>query len=363
MIDFSKYPIAFDIGTHDIHALQLERKTSRFRIRALSYEKLDNGLTDIEKSGPDLIKTLKAIKKNKEFSGNRAVVHIPAHLVMSFPIEFTVDPKDSIEDAIVREVEQHLPYPLEDAVIDYPSISQLPGEDIQRAVIVSARRSHIEAILSLFKKAGFQTELMGYRPISSIRLHQHLFNVTDKPSVICYVGREESGVQIFNNQRILAMNKFSWGLDPLIKKLNITLGFKETTSNAIALLRQHGIHGAGKNHTSPIMGDPLSAKAEGIVSRIIAPPMEELVFEFHKIIGYIRNKEHIHGINDISFYGLAPKINGLDQYIQNRMNIPAKTVNLLDQIDIREKIIEAGYHDIIPFAAALGLAMGKIPWL
>lgn len=359
MIFSPKYPIAFDIGIHDIHALQLEKKGDKLQIRNMFYQRLESNLTDIRQSEQDLLTALKTIKKKAHFSGNRAVIHLPANRVISFPIEFMIKANETLEDAIILEVEQNLAYPLEEAVIDYPSISESPKGTLQKAVIVSVKRKDIEDILSVFRRAGFQADAVDFRPISSICLHQYLFEVSDKPSVICYVGQEESSVQIFNNERILAMNNFPWGLGRLVSKLNANLGFEKTSGNALNLLTQHGIQVRSLEKSD----DPHAANTGRIVSRIIIPTIEELVFEFHKIIGYTRNKEDIHGINDISFYGAATLIQGLDHYIENRMGIPAKTVHLLDKIDIRKNHMGEAVNDIMPYAAALGLAMREIPWL
>ena len=370
MMQTKKYPIAFDIGFHDIHALQLGKSRDRFSIQSMFHQKLEKDLTDIRQSSPDLIEALKIIKKQGRFKGNRAVIHIPAHKVFSFPIEFVLNKDETMEEAIIREVEQNLPYPLEEAVIDYPSMTRSSPKKPQKVIIVSVHRSDVEEILMVFKKAGFKPDALDFRPISSIRLHQYLARISDDPSVICYVGREESSVQIFNNDRILAMNKFPWGLERVIEKLNVNLGFKETTDNARDLLKQHGIrlNTSAKTIKSAQppddpTDDPHDVNIGPIVSRIITPTIEELVFEFHKILGYIRNKEGIHKINDISFYGAASMITGLDHYIENRMNIPAKTINILDHIDIKPDLVAEGFNDITPFAAALGLAMREISWL
>ncbi|MBU1697969.1 MAG: pilus assembly protein PilM [Proteobacteria bacterium] len=361
-----KYPIAFDIGFHDIHALQLGKSRDRFSIQSMFHQKLEKDLTDIKQSSPDLIEALKIIKKQGRFKGNRAVIHIPAHKVFSFPIEFVLNKDETMEEAIIREVEQNLPYPLEEAVIDYPSMTSSIPKKPQKVIIVSVHRSDVEEILMVFKKAGFRPDALDFRPVSSIRLHQYLAQVSDDPSVICYVGREESSVQIFNNDRILAMNKFPWGLNRVIEKLNVNLGFKETTDNARDLLKQHGIRvntSAKTIKAAQPPDDPYDSNIGPVVSRIITPTIEELVFEFHKILGYIRNKEGIHKINDISFYGAASMITGLDHYIQNRMNIPAKTINILDHFDIKPDLSAMVSNDITPFAAALGLAMREISWL
>jgi len=366
MMQPKKYPIAFDIGFHDIHALQLGKSRNRLKIQSMFHQKLEKDLTDIQQSSSDLLQALKIIKKQGRFKGNRAVIHIPAHKVFSFPVEFVLKSDETMEEAIIREVEQNLPYSMEEAVIDYPSMTRSSRKKVQKVIIVSVLRSDVEEILAVFKKAGFKADALDFRPISSIRLHQYLFDVSDEPSVICYVGREESSVQIFNNDRILAMNKFSWGLGRIIHKLNTNLGFEETTGNALNLLLQHGIN-LNVSEKSPVTGLTDADSPDGnigpIVARIITPAIEELVFEFHKILGYIRNKEGIHKINNISLYGSAPMIKGLDHYIQNRMNIPSHTVNILEQIDINPPLLAAVSNDITPFAAALGLAMREIPWL
>lgn len=364
-MDSKSYPIAVDIENHDIRALQLEKNRGGLRIKDIFHQKLEKPLKDIKQSGPELLTALKTIKKQSRFKGNRAVIHIPTHKMVSFPIEFTIKKNETLDDAIIREVEQNLPFPLEEAVIDYPSIAHMPKENLYKIIIVCARRSDIEDMRSVFRKAGFWVDAVDFRPISSIRLHQHFFAADDKPGITCYVGREESSVQIFNADRIFAMNKFSWGLDQLINKLNINLGFETTTANALSLLRQHGIGPASfeKSGSDQGVDDPQKDNTGRIVSRIITPSIEELVFEFHKIIGYTRNKEEIHGIKDISFYGAAPIIKGLDQYIQSRMNIPATTINLLDLVDVKKALKVSQSHDITSFAVALGLALREIPWL
>jgi len=365
MINYKKYPIAFDIGFHDIHALQLEKSRGKFKIHSMFHQKLKRALIDTEHSSQDLLESLKVIKKKGGFKDNRAVIHFPAHKVFSFPIECTQRKNEVIEEAIIKEVAKHLPYPLEDAVIDYPSITPSSKENFQKVIIVSVQRSDIERILLIFKKAGFQVDAVDFRPISSIRLHQYLFEVSDTPSVICYIGSKESSVQIFDNERILAMNKFTWGVNQIISTLNVNLGFDEKKSNAMSLLLKHGINSTSekKKSSDKTLDETSDNKTGRVIARIIAPTLDQLILEFHKILGYIRNKDGVYKISGISFYGSAPKLKGLDQYIQSRLNIPAKTVSIQDYIEMKKDFSKAGSNDITPFAAAIGLAMREIPWL
>jgi len=362
MIFSKKYPIAVDIKTRGINALQFKQTKGKLSIRSLLHLELDDELKDF-KGSASFLTALKTLKKHSKFKGKRVVLHIPADKVLSFPIEFKVKDNESIDHAIIREAEKNLPFGLEEAVIDYPSITPEGKDKLRKAIIVAIRRDDILDLLAVFKKAGLMVEAVDFQPVSFIRLHDHLFGVMDKPGIICHIGYRESSVQIMTRDHILALNKFPWGVDQVKDKLNINLEFESEKGIALNLLRTHGISRLTQDRDVPGMDRKTETKIGRIITRIITPSIEELVFEFHKIIGYARSKEQIHNIENISFYGLTSMIKGLDQYIEKRMNISCRIVNPLDKIGLPKNSAQLAPDEINDFAPALGLGMREIPWL
>lgn len=347
-----RYPIAIDFDGQELFALQLQPVKGGVCIRNhFRYPLVPRGQGSATRA--DRLTGLRKLKRVRGFSGRRVVIHLPLDQTLCFPVDVSVKKDQSLDEAILLEAEKNLPYGLEDAVIDYPSITPTALDHHYTATIVAAKRQEVMELFDICKQAGFLTDAVDFSPISLIRLHHFLFEPSQTPYMVCYIGGQQSFLQVVSQERIYAFSKFVWGRDLLVDKLNHTLAFTDDGANALDLLQTHGIsEGPGER----------DEKTARIVARIITPAIEELVFEFHKVLGYARTKEKIHEIGQVYFYGFASMIKGLDTYFGKWLNIP------VFQADIKDKIkpVKQGIS-LTPDRAALypvlGLAMRKVPWL
>ena len=99
------------------------------------------------------------------------------------------------------------------------------------------------------------------------------------------------------------------------------------------------------------------------VYQIITPYIEELLEEFHKMIGYLRSEEQNVDFEGIYIYGQGAFIHDMDGYIGRRLDIPTNLVNPMTKIGLSEEGVLADMSEGFRFALALGLAMRKVPWL
>ena len=90
---------------------------------------------------------------------------------------------------------------------------------------------------------------------------------------------------------------------------------------------------------------------------------EELVDEFHKIIGYVRSEDTNIVFEGLYLYGQGILIRNLDGYIEKRIGIRTKTVNALEVLELSEGSFPPDFSEYASFALALGLAMRKVTWL
>ena len=119
----SPYPIGLDIGKDHIYAAQFKKSGQKLAIRGLWHKSLNGASKDSDKSADLLVSMLRQVAENKDFKGKKVVVHVPSQEIFSFPIRFNVHAGESIEAVMVRESEKYLPFAIEVAVIDFPSIS------------------------------------------------------------------------------------------------------------------------------------------------------------------------------------------------------------------------------------------------
>lgn len=359
-----RYPIAVDTDGQDLFAIQLKNDRGRICIKAAFCETLTNKPTNRETEPapakdhdtvyPQLAGTLKRLKKTKGFSGRRILLHLPMEKMLSFPVSFNLKKNDNLNRALLAEIEKSLPYALKDAVADYPSIFQSGTADQKTAIITAAKKKDVLDLISPYKKAGFLVEAVDFSPLSLVRLHGFLAQSHEKPDVICHIGRYQSSLIVVGRNRIYALNKFNWGRNKLKDRLELTLKYDRGTSHALELLKTYGLE--------KITDTKENAKISGIVSRILTPSMEELIFEFHKVLGYALAKEEFNSLGNIYFYGLGATVKGLNRYIEQRLNISATLGNIRNHITWKAPLQSPDIETWALFSPAIGLAARRIPW-
>ena len=158
----------------------------------------------------------------------------------------------------------------------------------------------------------------------------------------------------------LAHHQVPWGIDNLLAKVIANFQPIEERSKARVLLRQHGLlyerRAEGAEAAEAEQGEDATGLRR-MLYQVITPQVEELIYELHKIIGYVRAEMPAAGFEAIYLYGQAPCINYLDHYVHSRLNMRTELVNPLTTMTQSGQLNTAHFGDGAPFALALGLAM------
>jgi type IV pilus assembly protein PilM len=363
------YPIGIDIGNLNIYAAQLRETKQGFAVRGLVHREIGwedakiPGLSDL------LVPLLKGISKDKRFFGKRVIVNISSHSIFSFPMRFQVGTTETLEEAILRQSEQYLSFPLEEAIIDYISVLPVTSAESNsyRATIIVVQRDYINRYLLMLKQAGLVVEAVDFGVSSLIRLHTHLYNITNNPIILCNIGHTQSMLSILTKESILAHQNVQWGIEILLGRILANLELFNEKDKAKILLKRHGLlyqDREGNGNGMDLIGDSIARdNIRRAIYQIITPYIEELIYELHKIIGYVRSEAPITSFEGIYMYGLANHIDNLDGYLEKRLNIPTKTINPMQEVPLSDASILPDISDGAPFALALGLAMRKVTWL
>ena len=271
------------------------------------------------------------------------------------------------EALIVRESEKYMPFPIAEAVIDYPSISPLAsgGPDDYAATIVASRREHIEHYINMLSKAGLKAEVFDFSVSALLRLHHQLFEPADNPIFLGNIGHSESLLSIVTKDDILAQRHIAWGIQRIIDQIQANFEHIGDDEKAGTLLKQYGLRHEDRENLE--MGLDPSDQAEtgrmlNVCYQIISPHIEELILECHKIIAYVRSEVSNPIFDAIYMYGLANMIGNLEAYLEKRLQIPTKLVSPAKHLVFRNDGIFEGVSEGSEFALALGLAMRKVTW-
>jgi type IV pilus assembly protein PilM len=359
-----RYLIGIDIGAKYIAAAQLRDLKQEKLIRGLHYRKLDAG-TDNDET---LVSALREIAKSRIFSGRGVVLSVPSKNLSIFPIHFQIEKTGSIEEAIVKESEKYLPFPLEEAVIDYPSLlSDNSGNNDDghyKALVVAIRRADLNKYMALTKEAGLQVEVFDFSVSALVRLHYYLYPMGPNPVILGHLGHSKSLLVVATKESIVVQRDVGWGSEIMLEEFLASIDVSNDSGSARAILKRYGLSyeerdltKAGQEQDSDTIG------IERAVYQIITPHIDEFLHEMDKGVSYARVEARNPEFDGIYLYGQAGVVSSLDKYVERRMNIRTEVVNPLERIPLADAGLASAIPEDAPLAIALGLSMRRVPWL
>jgi len=360
-----RYPIAVDFGDTSLTAVQLKEGRRGLAVRGLYHHELNGAGEDPNRAAEAVVSALRQVAGSRQFSGRSVVAHLPPDRIFSFPIRFQVGRDERLEDAIVRETQHYLPFPLENAVIDYPSILPVAAgaDNAYRATIIAARMEDIHYTLDIVKRARLSLQAVDFSVSSLARLHDHLFGMNDNPVILCHVGRSRTLAAVIKKEGILGERMVPWGFLGLIRKIQDNMELKNDRYKAKILLKDYGLSealGSGRQAVQETTAQEMICQ---ILHQIISPYIEEFIDELHRIIAYTRSEEPDTTFEGIYLYGQAAGIRNLDAYVERRLSIPAKVVGPMEGFADSAGKALADVSEWDTFTLALGLGMRKVSWL
>lgn len=365
----TKYPIGIDIQERQIFAVQLQSQRQKIAIKALAHAEIDeNWQADdpIERIGA-LQPLLKKMAKNNRFKGKKAVLHVPSRHIISFPIRLKPARAESLEQDIVQASAAFLPFPIEEAIIDYPSLESVKSGDgaEYKAVMIAVHRNLIETYVALLKRVGFVVEAVDCQVSSLLRLHRHLRHGTSGPTILCHLGMTRTLLVIVSNDSILAQRYVPIGLQDLLGKITDNLALSLAKNNAKVMLQKYGLayQDQQSSNRQPLDQGGETNRLQRVIYQILSPQIEELLHELHKIIGYVRSEAPHTAFEKIFVYGPGVLIRKLDDYLARRLSIPTQLLNPLDTLNFSNDGVRSDPSEGGSFALAVGLALRKVAWL
>lgn len=360
------YPIGIDLNDGCLTAAQFRKGRHGPRLRGVLCLPLPDAFAAEAGEGEALVAALKTVRSCGLFKGRRVVFNLPLQDLSFFPVHFPFNPQEDPEEAILREASKFLSYPPDEAMIDYPSLFEIEGNC--HATVVAARRQVVDRWLVVLRRAGFTAEVMDFYMASLIRLHQRLFAPTDRADILCHLGRTGIMLAVLTGDGILTISEISWGIQLLRDKMETNLALPAGGPEAAKLLSAYGL-GYMEQGKIPEEGtddrglDDETRNIYRAIFQIISPTVNELAYECHNTIGYVRSIRQNVAFGTIYLYGLAGLISHLDRYLEEQMEIPVQLVDLKTHLDVSDSEHIAAISGDISSAPVLGLAMRDLPWL
>lgn len=247
---------------------------------------------------------------------------------------------EEMETVVRYEIQQFLPINLSDYLIQYVILgeTEVMGESRLKLNVITFPEKMARSYYDLLKELGFKPYALdvSYNAMSKLAQHGSLLEqVTTPEGTVAFVdmGAQSIDLNIFTDGNIQFTRLIKSGGAIIDEKLN---QLPEMSIKSAVSLKQEA---------------DLTREASDMMQRIITISIDEMLYELERVLQFYRNKAVGNQIDHIYVLGGLSHLNGLESYMENRLNT---SVSKIKDISINDANNLLNNELIGDYANALG---------
>jgi type IV pilus assembly protein PilM len=267
--------VGLDIGTHAVRAAEVSfgrgmPTLQRFGQVALPFGAVVGGeVVD----AAAVSSALRRLWKEAGLSSKKVVVGVANQRVVARTAELPAMPDAELRSALKYQVQELIPIPVDDAVLDHQVIERVTGDDGRetlRLLVVAAHKDMLRSLLAALEGAGLAAKRIDYIPFALVRaLHVDGFDLGDEEGrpiaeAIVDVGAGVTNVVVHEHGAPRFVRTSNTGGNALVDTLTAELGIDLETAEA--LTRRADPHSS--NPTEARAGELAAGSASSLLTEV-----------------------------------------------------------------------------------------------
>ncbi len=360
--------IGVDIDRGSIKAVQLQGSGAGYVLQHVGYHRLPPGaIVEGEVADQNLLAAeLREFWDSHSFKGRSIVFGVSNQKVVVRLLDFPHMKPEDLRGAISFEAQDHIPMPLDEAVLDYVVLG--PREeraDLDRVLIVAAQREMISRYTSAVRAGGLRPEGVDVKALSLTRstLPDPFFG-EDGAVLLLDVGAEITNLVVADRGNPVLTRFVPVGLSDFVAAVVELADLAEDEAERQALDPRVNL-GDGREEeettdlSEPEADDEVDPALVYDVRRGLEGAAQTLADEVQRSIEHHRSQEAARDVTRVLVSGEAALIPGLDAYLGDLLGVPTGRGKPVDKLSAnRSNIEDAQLRAMEPvLAVAFGLAM------
>ena len=340
----AKSLIGLDIGTNNVKAVELIESGKDIIVKHVGFAPIDAipELTNEEDRHKAILKAIKAALPAGSMKNKRVTTALSGKTVIVRTVSLPKGPilrlpREEVKRMIVTEIEAEIPFPVEEASLDFFILDDLTTlkEEKVRILVAVVPKAEIDKNIALMKEVGLELESIDVVPFAMLRgvsvlkarLNVETIGVVD-------LGAATSEVVVVKNQDLLFTRNVPLGGNLLTRVIQdiMNLDYAKAENSKIK---------------------------EGLPPTV-TPQFERIATEIRNSLSYFQLQEH-KKIDLVFVCGGGAKLRDVLQYLKEKIDMPLEIANPFENLKTDIKNIPADFlADIAPYLiTAVGLALKK----
>lgn len=330
--------VGVDLGSHTIKAVELQATPNGPRLINFGVsEPLSEAIVDGEIIDRELVlEALRKLFESRHFKSKKVVSAVSGRAVIVKKITMDRLPQDEARQAIVWEAEQHVPYDVNDVVLDFV-IMDPEGEGKQMDVLlVAAKKDLVLSHADLLREAGLTPVIIDIDSFAIQNAVEANYTLDEKEMVaLVNVGAELTNINVIQNGK------------PIFTK-DLQLGGNNVEE---ALQRKQNLT---QSEAQAVVQGRAPAKAE--YAETIRAAFEPLATGIERAGSFIKSGSENEKIGRIFLSGGCARVDGLRTFLEERHQVPVEVVNPTARIPYDPAMF--GSQDLETVSPSLTVGLG-----
>lgn len=337
--------LGVDISSTSVKILQLSGSPGKYRLENYIIRHLptnavvEKNISDIDSVG-ECIGTALSIMKP---SIKEAAVAVAGSAVITKTIEMNAALSDAeMENQIVVEADQYIPYPLDEVAIDFER-SRLSerSPDMVEVLLAACRKENVDSRVTALEIGGLETKVVDIEAYAIERafslLSAQIGSGDDQTNAIVDIGSTMTTLNVMLNGRTIYTREQMFGGNQLVE--DVVRRFGLNAVEAEAAIKRGGL-------------------PEEYENEILAPFKDAVVQQVSQTLQFFFSSSHYNEVDHIILAGGVAAIEGLGELVQESLSTPVIIANPFKDMTVASKINKTMLRNDAPaLLIACGLAM------
>jgi len=361
--------VGLDIGTSRVKLVELVARGASVELARAAVELTpvdvirDGKVVQPEQVAAVIKKALAA----GHFRPGEVVAAIAGQGVVVRHVQFPKMPEEELREALKWEGQKHIPFPVEDAVVDFEVIHGVadPEAASMEVMLVAAQRSIVDSHLAAIELAGLRVVAVDVQPFTVLRALRYEPPGAGRPpaagnGIVAYVdiGAGTTDIVIADGEiirftRIVPVGGYSF-TRAIADGLGV--GFEEAERIKIDEARVYPDHS---------QLDALDARRR-VIADAVLDTARAIGTEVRRSLDYhdlqLQGRRDDAAVSRVVLAGGGSVLDGLDQYLQGELGLPTTMCDPLRNIAINPKVAAKLDLDKLGpmLAVGIGLALREV---
>lgn len=340
--------LGVDIGTTSIKIVELKKKGNLTNLHNYgmleSYGHFERGndviqANSVKLSEKQTIQLLKTLLDKVHFSTKSVIASIPAFASFISLIEMPEMSQSETQRAMSFQIKQSVPLPLSEIVVDWMKVGQKEDENgfvKQQILVVAIPNETVARYKEVFKGAGLRLRAL---EVENLAFARATVGADPTPTMIIDIGARATNISVIDQGFLKHNTQIDYAGDTLTRAIVKGLGI--SYKRAEDLKKQRGIMGGAGEYE---------------LSTLQAPFLDVILQEAKKVQQLVTTSLMV-SVQRALLIGGGANLLGLDEYVQNQLQIPTVLGNGLLYVQTPQSLSVITKELQTRFATAIGLAI------